>query len=251
MKTLNIAINKILALVNLKLSKNNNLVYHAGTESVFSFFDYLGYEPQHIIDIGAHKGAWSLSAMNHFEKAYYSLFEPQSDLLTYKRLLNNPKVTIYKLGVGKSYGSFKLKSSHRRDSYNFMESHKSFDDSKDKIVKVVTLDNVFFDQSLSKPYPEIIKIDAEGWDLDVLLGAKKLINYCHVIFIEAGVNNLHFQNDFYTVVATLNDMNFRLIDISDLNRPNKQTKHLQNVELVFVKIDSYLDKLIKDELGRR
>lgn len=250
MKIIKLYINKILALVNLKLVKKTSVDYHAGTEPVFRFFKYLNYEPKHIIDVGAHKGAWSLSAMKHFENANYSLFEPQHDLITDKRLTQNLKVMIYNLGVGKSNGSFRFKSSHRRDSFNFRESHKSFNHLNDKIVRVVTLDKLLFDKNLSIPYPEIIKIDAEGWDLDVLLGAKKIIDYCQVVFIEAGVNNLHFQNDFHAVVSSLNDLNFRLIDISDLNRPNKQTNHLQNVELVFVKIDSFLDNLIKDELKR-
>src|ERR1051326_6113053 len=46
----------------------------------FSSIQRLGFDPKHIVDVGANHGAWTRKAVKFFPDADYTLFEPQDHL---------------------------------------------------------------------------------------------------------------------------------------------------------------------------
>jgi hypothetical protein len=104
----------------------------------------------------------------------------------------------------------------------------------------VALDGFVKENSL--PYPEMLKIDAEGLDIEVLQGAQELIrNHVEIILVEVGVMNKQFNNSALTVLSFMDSIGFRLFDITDLNRPFKNNI-LWLCEFVFIKKAGVLDK---------
>ena len=210
----------------------------------FQCIKNLGFNPVHIVDVGAHRGTWTRNALQFFPDAHYSLFEPQAYLsASFTDLLRNPKIKFYAKGVGPCSGMMDLTPSDRDDSFSFSfnaEEAKAFGVQQVK-APVVTLDE--FLPSMGLPQPDLIKIDAEGWDLEVLKGAEKTISKAEVVLMEAAIMNKVFRNTIADVVRAMDSRGFIVFDITDLNRTQKHNS-LWLVELVFVKSKGVLDKSI-------
>lgn len=224
----------------LKLLRKSD---HALTTNFFIFLKKVNYKANHIIDIGAHKGAWTKSAFNYYPNAFYTLFEPQKDLL--KKQFNSDKykkIKKFYAGVGKSTKVKKFFENERRDSCSFVfkDNKTSLTKNNSYLVPVYSLDYLVFKKKVV-PQPDILKIDAEGWDLDVITGALRTIKSTEVVLLEAGVTNPFFSNTIRAVCNRLYSLKFKLIDITDLNRLNS-LPILWNIEMAFIKKNGFIDK---------
>ena len=87
---------------------------------------------------------------------------------------------------------------------------------------------------------DILKIDAEGLDLQVLDGAGETLSTTEIVLIEASVSNPDYPNSAIAVIQKMDCLGFRLFDLTDLNRtPNRNLLWL--VEAVFVRKGSAID----------
>ena len=93
----------------------------------------------------------------------------------------------------------------------------------------------------------IIKIDAEGLDIQVLKGTSDYLGKTEIVMVEAGVVNKSFDNSFLKIINFMDDNGYRLFEITELNRPY-QPKVLWLVELVFVLKNGFIDKQVISEV---
>jgi FkbM family methyltransferase len=214
-------------------------------ELLFTFFSNLksaGFYPKHIVDIGANHGTWTRQALKAFPASMFSLLEPQhwmkasiNDILE-----KNTMVRFYGMGAGKTNGSFKFTIVDRDDSCTFSYSEEKAKENgfQQITVPVVTINSFINDEQL--PVPDLIKIDAEGLDLEVLEGANYFFGKTEVFMVEAGIVNKMFDNSFIKLINYMDTNGYRLFDITDLNRPFHH-EVLWLVELVFIKKEGILD----------
>jgi FkbM family methyltransferase len=210
----------------------------------YSNLQAIGYTPKHIVDVGANHGTWTREALKYFPDANYTLLEPQSWMEKSIKdiLIENPKVKFNAVGAGDKEGSFKFTLVDRDDSCTFIitEEEAVLKGFQQVEVPVVTLND--FLPKTKLPIPDIIKIDAEGLDLQVLKGASNYFGNTEIFLIEAGVVNKSLENSLVNVVNYMDQNGYKLFEITDLNRPFKP-QILWLVELAFVKnggiIDSY------------
>ena len=233
-----------------KVNANSSLLLNTNSKDylLFNFYEILKkmrFTPQHIVDVGANHGTWTREAMRYFPEAYYTLLEPQYWLKkSFQDILDtNSKVRYYPVGAGDKEGSFHFTIVDRDDSCSFRFSQE---DAKlagfEQIeIPVVTLNNLLENSNL--PIPDIIKIDAEGLDISVLKGATNFFGKTEIFMVEAGVVNKSFDNSFLKILNFMDENNYRLFDITDLNRPF-QPQVLWLVELVFVKKNGFIDSQI-------
>lgn len=212
---------------------------------LFNFYNILiqfNFYPKHIVDIGANHGTWTRETLQYFPEAYYTLVEPQHWLkASFKDILeNNPKVQFYPVGVGEQDGSFQFTIVDRDDScsFRYTEAEAKAAGFNQIEIPVVTLNNLLANNEL--PVPDIIKIDAEGLDIEVLKGASNYFGKTEIFMVEAGVVNKTFDNSFLKLIGFMDKNGYRLFDITDLNRPF-QPQVLWLVEIVFVKKDGIID----------
>jgi hypothetical protein len=90
--------------------------------------------------------------------------------------------------------------------------------------------------------PDIVKIDAEGIDIDVLEGASNLFGKTELFFVEASINSTFKQTELTTVVNYMEKKGYRAFEITDINRPFPN-KVLWLVEIAFVRKNGYLDNI--------
>ena len=135
------------------LDKNGNydLLYH-----------YVKDNPiRKIIDIGAWWGPWSIWWQD--KATSVEIFEPNKDILP--KLVNNvgtfKNCTIHRTALGDRHGSVSMQCADHSGTYHITEPKGD--------IEIKTLDSFQFDNV------DIIKIDAEGYELPVLEGAKDTI----------------------------------------------------------------------------
>jgi FkbM family methyltransferase len=211
-------------------------------EKFFSMLQSLGFAPGHIVDVGANHGNWTRTAIKYFPNASYTLVEPQQLLEKYFRdlLQSNPKIRFFPVGAGSQSGSFKFTITDRDDSSTFRATTEQAArlGLQQIDVPVTTLNELM--QIHDLPAPDLIKIDAEGLDVEVLKGASHFFGITEVFMVEAGVVSKDIANSILKVINYMDRNAYRLFDITDLNRP-QNIKVLWLVELVFVRKSGFLD----------
>lgn len=144
-----------------------------------------------IIDIGANIGFYTLKAALRMPSCKIYSFEPNPD--TYNRLLKN--IELNKLGnvfpfqqaVNSIDGVVKFK----KDAQSWT-SHIAVDDEYNS-EDLITVDAVMLDDFLVQhgvDLLDLLKIDAEGAEYDILLGARKSLKKIKTIVLEYHSNEL-------------------------------------------------------------
>lgn len=203
----------------------------------------LGFRPKSLIDVGANHGAWTMTALRHFPDVSCTLVEPQAHLKSFIEPLvaAGKKIHWVTAGAGAQNGSFPLYMNDRDNSCSFSAATKESQGSTGRTVEVevLTLDELLRRENL--PVPELVKIDAEGLDLEVIDGAGTLIGKTEVFFLEASVLCQEFANTLSVTLQKMDALGYQLFDITDCNRSPKQDL-LWLVEAVFIRKGSPLLK---------
>lgn len=208
----------ILERVGFRLIRLDDKVRPAyGLDSFFPLLKQFGFAPKHIVDVGANRGNWTRTAIKYFPDAVYTLVEPQDRLKIHVSDLidRGYKIRWFSVGAGDKSGTLPLTISYRDDRSSFVVTDEPTlgADVRQITVEVKTLDDITCDM----PLPEMVKIDAEGFDLNVLAGASGLLGKTDIFLVEACFCG-PFQNSVSAIVAFMAKAGYRLIDVTDLNR---------------------------------
>ncbi|HEY5914831.1 MAG TPA: FkbM family methyltransferase [Verrucomicrobiae bacterium] len=131
-----------------------------------------------VLDVGACEGLFAFRAVRQKLAARVICFEPSPRNVRYARLAAQQnraaeQVTIERLAVGKSAGRFRfVEDDTAPDGHSVVQGEGQPEAS---MVDCVTLDEYCASKGIRLGRRDLIKIDAEGSDLDVLLGAERLI----------------------------------------------------------------------------
>jgi FkbM family methyltransferase len=187
-----------------------------GLELFFSLLKRYGFDPRHIIDVGANKGSWTRRAIPFFPDACYTLVEPQDHLKAHIQDLveRGFKITWINAGVSDASGTLPFNISNRDDSSTFVSlpgNAKALQIS----VPVKTLDEIV---SAANARPEMVKIDAEGFDLKVLAGASDLFGKTDIFFVEVVICAGSYENSIAKVIQRMDKAGYKVVDITDIIR---------------------------------
>jgi len=188
-------------------------------ERIFMYLKKLDIDK--VIDIGAHKGEF-LEKMLKIEKvkSFYA-FEPQKDIFDglNKKFSKNNRITLLNYAVDKEIANKKLQINNlsmtsslaevnEKSLYlklkNFLTNSKSnFVDEYE--VETNTVDNIFKNENLEKA---LLKIDVEGYEMNVIKGSKTKLKEIPFIIIENQFGNHYKNNDFTDIKDLLLKFNF-------------------------------------------
>ena len=178
-----------------------------------------GFTPRHIVDVGANRGNWTRSALRFFPEAHYTLIEPQDHLKVHLQNLiaRGYKIRWINAAAGSKPGvlPFTIASRDISSTLAISEEEARTSGAQQIPVRVVTLNELV--SSASEPLPDMVKIDAERFDLNVLAGASDLMGKTDIFLAEGFVCG-PYENSVLEVMKYMADAGYRLIDITGLER---------------------------------
>lgn len=201
-----------------------------------------GFAPQTIIDVGAYVGNWSRMAYQVFPSAQFFMIDGNPD--------NEPSLRNSASGVGQnSEYSMMLLGPEEKDSVTFyklgtgssvLQELIPFDRSQESQITLPmrTLDGFMGTRLYHSPV--LLKLDVQGFELQVLLGGTDTLSRAEVVIMETSL--LPYNENaptFAEVIAFMAEREFFAFDFCGQAR--RQTDDtLFQTDVVFVRKDSAL-----------
>lgn len=194
-----------------------------------------GFAPASIIDVGAYEGNWTRLVRRVFPGAPVLMVEAQPGKRPYLQAVCNEL-------SGVRYTQALLSSESGKSVPFFeMETGSSMFPENSNVARVerelitTTLDDV----AGSSPSPTLLKIDVQGAELEVLVGAERTLQSCEIVQLEVAL--LPYNEGAPTMLEVLNRMveyEFVPFDVSGMSRPNGID--LAQIDLLFTRSSSPL-----------
>lgn len=177
-----------------------------------------------VIDVGSHLGEFMEPLLKNKAIKKIYMFEPQNDIFKFlkKKFNNKNRFQLFNIALYKKKGLKriyinKLSSSTTLKKYNkdsnylklknyLLNTNKNY--INNYFVKTSTIDDIF---KKNKIKISLLKLDVEGSEYDVLLGAKYTIKKVDFVIIEKQLFNLYKKNSFALSDSFLNKNGFQII----------------------------------------
>ncbi|MGZ3949309.1 MAG: FkbM family methyltransferase [Flavisolibacter sp.] len=147
------------------------------------------YQPNVVFDVGANTGQTVLKWNKFFPKAEYHCFEPVAGTMSVLRTNTHKLKNIhyYQCALGAERIQSEIVLCEDSSLNSLVDTTRSFAEETE-LVQVNTLDQVCHAENVNSI--DILKIDTEGFDIEVLKGATSMLeaNKIEFIQVEAGMN---------------------------------------------------------------
>ena len=177
------------------------LKYRGNLEKEMFYVTKLVKGSGRFLDIGANRGTWSYYMKDKFIKI--ECFEPLAKELNKLVSLGLMNIRIHDVALSNKKGEKKLYlptfNGVAEPSLASLEIRNG--KYEERLVEVKTLDDFKFDDV------ELIKIDVEGHEKFIILGAIKTIKKCLPIMV-VEIEQRHIQCDISDVFASITDLNY-------------------------------------------
>lgn len=193
-----------------------------------------------ILDVGILHGTGEL--MQAFPALHHVLFEPVSEF--YEKIERNYAYvphTLVRAAVNDTTGTVPLRPYSKFDHMPISHSSMVLEGSANadtRVVDCVSLDDYLRDKTFPQPY--LLKIDIDGHDMKVLLGAVETLPKCSVVIMECRHSNLVERLNYLT------NAGFRLFDLAE---PCYYDKVFWQCDAIFIRKD-FFDSLFEDNGAR-
>lgn len=204
----------------------------------------LGFRPSYAVDVGAYKGEWTVQMHKIFPHTSFLMLEAQEGQ---RRDLEAVK---QKLGSSADY-RIALLGAENRESAVFHElpgaptgssvlSYRPGGSVREIRCRMQSLDTVLTEAGM--PNPDLMKLDVQGYELEVLKGAPNALKSVSAIVMEVSLLELYEDNPLLQdVLSFMLRSNFVPYDIGALLR-RPADGLLAQIDMIFVSSDSPLGR---------
>jgi FkbM family methyltransferase len=146
-----------------------------------------GFQAKYVLDVGANRGLWSLEVRRVYPSARFTLVEPQVEMkASLERFCaESPGSRWINAGAGSAPGELPFLAAPDTVSSTFIVDPSQVTNpggGQLRTVPIVTLDSLYADRP--GELPDIIKIDAEGFEMEVLKGGQTLLGHAELVALE-------------------------------------------------------------------
>lgn len=182
------SINKTLsALFNVKLESTA-----VRGRNIFEDIKRLGLQPEVVFDVGANRGQWSLELLNHLQAAKIYCFEPVEG--EYNILLEHAakheNIEAHQLALSDFVGDSIIWLGNNNTNSSLIKTNK---DQTHQAIHCTTIEE--FCRIKAIQHICLLKIDTEGYELQVLKGAESLLSSHQIdlVFAEVGLHSKYVK----------------------------------------------------------
>jgi FkbM family methyltransferase len=195
---------------------------------------YLGFDPKYCLDIGAYNGYWTEDFKKIFPQCSVLMIEGQLEkepvLAAVKTRFTDVGYEISLLGAKEELVSFNI-----YETASSVLTEHNVTNAKVEQRKLQPLDSVT-EKRLFKP--DFIKIDTQGFELEILKGGDKTLASAQFVLLEVSFLDIYVNCPLAAdVISYMNNKGFVIYDICTLmKRPLDKT--LYQADFLFVRSDS-------------
>lgn len=179
-----------------------------------------------VIDVGANRGQFALFALHRFPAAQLLCFEPLQE--AHRKLTEvvggDPRVRVERCAIGATDGSRSLNITRSDDSSSLLqptalqlENFPKTNSISAIDVNVRRLDDIFEADRFSPPF--LLKIDVQGFELEVLRGGDHMLQGVDEVFVECSFVELYTGQALAgELIAHLWSRGFQLVGVFGVKR---------------------------------
>ena len=203
----------------------------------FKRLKVLGFNPKSIIDIGAYEGYWTEEMIQLFPEANFFMAEAQSSKEIYLKKITSkhPGKVGYTISLlGAKDGEKIIFNEYETASSVLAEHFETNAAQSEKTIQ--TLDSLLELHKINPP--EFIKLDTQGYELEVLKGSSKAITTAEIILMEVSFLDIYINVPLIKdSINFMDERGFVVYDIgSIIKRPLDSA--LYQADLIFARKDS-------------
>lgn len=202
-----------------------------------------GFNPSTVLDIGAFEGEWTIMCSGIFTNANYFMFEAQESKIDKLKAIKSNKIDFHIGLLGPESNQKSKFYINETVSSALPETEKNTQDFVE--IQMYTVDEVLRLKGISKV--DFIKLDVQGFELQVLKGATNTLSNVEVVLMEVSLIEINKGAPLINEVMTfMADKGFFCYDICSIVR-RPLDKALWQTDVIFVKQSSNLVKSKKYE----
>jgi len=178
-----------------------------------------GFNPSTIVDIGAYHGEWTRTVSKVFPSAQIVMIEAMDEKRPILEAVakSNPRISVKISLLGRSVNEERQFSVMETGSSLYTERSDAL--RSVRLVKTQTLDSTLSRNELRGPI--FVKIDTQGAELEILLGATETLLQTEVVQLELALLRYNEGAPLAVdVIAFMDRIGFKLFDINGFVRPN-------------------------------
>lgn len=202
------------------------------------------YRPHVVLDVGAHHGWFFHCWQDWCPQAEVYAFEPtEASFDTMTRLYGtDPRVHLNMIGVGAAKGELTLRMLEESPvSNSFLVPDADAWDSiqyragavHERRVPVTSLDEYCRERGIESVY--LLKIDVQGFEVEVLRGANRMLRDVQYVFVESGIRRLY--EGAPTFAETFLELERRGFDLMHLRAWHRGNRVLIETDMLFRRND--------------
>lgn len=208
-------------------------------DHLFSKIKRHGFCPDTIIDVGAYQGEWTRKSKTIFPSSNVLMVDALAKEDYLGKVQNDlPGVSFCIQLLGPTTGLEKTFYECETGSSYYEENSNAKKVATTRVTK--SLDDVLTEEQFSLGNSSLLKIDAQGAELDILEGAKKSLPFIDFIYLEVPIVRYNIAApDFESYIQYLSSIGYSVFDVA--------THHLRQdlllqVDILFARRNSQIVK---------
>jgi FkbM family methyltransferase len=195
-----------------------------------------GFRPRGIVDIGAYEGEWTRMTKLIFKESKFLMLEAQESKTKILNSMKSADIDVEIALLGPSSNQNVKFYINETVSSALPETEKSKQDFVE--LKMFSLDDVLEKKNFENP--DFLKLDVQGFELEVLKGATKALTQAEVVLMEVSLIEINKGAPLLSdIIAFMSQHAYVCYDICSLVR-RPLDNALWQTDLIFVKQNSKL-----------